>query len=359
MLTKKQVEEIRDHLDRAQNPIFFFDNDQDGLCSFLLLQRYFGKGRGVSIKSFPGLIVDYFRKVHELGADYIFILDKPVVSEEFFMEAEKINIPVVWIDHHLIDKKSVPSFVNYYNPLFNRSKTEEPVTALCYQVTNNKDDSWIGVAGCISDHFFPEFYKDFIKRYPEFEIKENLSKQGQVKGKKAFDLLYKSQIGKVARILGFALKDRTTNVVNMIRFLMKAKTPYDVLEENKKNYTMHQRFNYIFSRYQKLLQKAIKTMNEKEKILFFQYGGDLSISSDLSNELKYLFPEKIIVVIYLKGLKANISIRGKRAREMLLKSIEDFEDATGGGHEKAVGGRIKTEDIEKFRENLEKLSTSQ
>ena len=46
MLTKKQIKEIKEHLDKAQNPIFFFDNDPDGLCSFLLLQRYCEKGKG-------------------------------------------------------------------------------------------------------------------------------------------------------------------------------------------------------------------------------------------------------------------------------------------------------------------------
>lgn len=32
MLTEKQISEIREHLEKAQNPLFFFDND-DGLCS--------------------------------------------------------------------------------------------------------------------------------------------------------------------------------------------------------------------------------------------------------------------------------------------------------------------------------------
>jgi single-stranded DNA-specific DHH superfamily exonuclease len=39
MLNDKQIDEIREHLEKAQNPLFFFDNDDDGLCSFLLLQR--------------------------------------------------------------------------------------------------------------------------------------------------------------------------------------------------------------------------------------------------------------------------------------------------------------------------------
>lgn len=344
MLTKKQVKEIKEHLNKAQNPIFFFDNDQDGLCSFLLLQRYLGRGKGVAVKSFPDLIKDYFRKVNELKADYIFILDKPVVSGEFFKEAEKINIPVVWIDHHTIDKKTIPSFVNYYNPLFNRSKSAEPVTALCYQITNKKDDVWIVVVGCVSDKFVPKSYNEFEKKYPDLSIKS----------KEPLDIFYKSQIGKISKIIGFGLKDRTTNVINMMRFLMKVKTPYEVLEENSKNHTMHYRFKQVESKYQKFLKKAISIGKKQGKMLFFQYGGDLSISGDLSNELSYSFPDKLIVVAYLKGVKTNISMRGKRSRDLFLEAIKDLEEVSGGGHEEAVGAQVKTEDLEKFKENLEK-----
>jgi len=344
MLTKKQVKEIKEHLNKAQNPIFFFDNDPDGLCSFLLLQRYLGRGKGVAIKSFPELIKDYFRKVNELKADYIFILDKAVVSEEFFKEAEKINIPVVWIDHHVIDKETIPHFVNYYNPLFNKSKSEEPVTALCYQITNKKNDVWVSVVGCIFDKFVPKSYSEFEKKYPDLSIKS----------KKILDIYYKSQIGRIARIFSFGLKDRTTNVINMMKFLMKVKTPYDVLQENNKNYTMHHRFKQVESKYQNLLEKAVSIGKKQGKMLFFQYGGDLSISGDLANELSYFFPDKTIVVVYLKGVKANISIRGKKSRDILLEAIKDLKEVSGGGHEDAVGGQIRIEDLEKFRENLEK-----
>ena len=341
MLTEKEVKEIREHLHKAQNPIFFFDNDADGFCSFLLLQRYLGRGKGVAIKSFPELTKDYFRKVNEFKADYIFILDKPSVSDEFFQEAEKTNIPVVWIDHHISDA-SVPSFVSYYNPLLNKFKSSEPVTALCYQIINKKKDLWLAVVGCIYDSFVPEFYKEFEKKYPDLSIKSE----------KASDIYYQSQIGKIAKIFSFALKDRTTNVINMIRFLIKVETPYEVLEESSKNHTMHSRFKQVESKYQKLLQKAISIEKNQKKMLFFQYSGDLSISGDLSNELSYLFPNKIIVVVYVKGIKANISMRGKNSRKIILKAIENLENASGGGHEVAVGGKIRIEDLEIFKKNL-------
>ncbi len=345
MLTKNQVSEIREHLDKAQNPVFFFDNDPDGLCSFLLLRRYLGRGRGVPIKSFPSMIEGYLKKVREFEADYIFILDKPVISEEFFRETEKINIPVVWIDHHLIDSKNLPSFVNYYNPLFNEIKTEEPVTALCFQISNRKEDLWIACVGCLSDNFLLESYSTFEKEYPELTISF----------KNILDILYKSPLGKIARIFSYGLKDRTTNVNNMIKFLINAKSPIDILNECKENHSLHKRFKEISSKYEKLMSKAVLFGKKSDKIIFFKYGGSLSISGDLANELKYIYPNKIIVVVYVKGMKVNISMRGKKVINIFLKAIEGIDGATGGGHEDAVGGQMSASELDKFRQNLESI----
>jgi single-stranded DNA-specific DHH superfamily exonuclease len=345
MLTKKQVNEIKEHLEKAQNPIFFFDNDLDGLCSFLLLQRYIGRGKGVPIRSFPEMNAEYFRKINELNADYIFILDKPVVSKEFFEEARKFNIPIVWIDHHKTENLEIPDFVYYYNSALGRTKKCEPVTALCYQITNKKEDLWIAVIGCISDRFVPPFYTKFSKNYPDLSIKS----------KDAFEILYKSQIGIIIRMFCFALKDKTSNVMQMIRFLTAVKTPYEVLEETGKNKEMHIRFKQISKKSEKFIKKA-KLLSDKGKILFFQYSGELSISADLSNELTYLFPEKIIVVIYATGIKANISVRGEKIKNLVLQSLTGLEGATGGGHENAVGAQVKIVDLEKFKENMKKLA---
>jgi len=344
MLTAKQIKEIRAHLNKAQSPLFFFDNDGDGLCSFLLLQRFIGRGKGVPIRTFPELSGDYARKINELNADYVFVLDKPIVSQEFFKEIEQVNIPIVWIDHHQIDFSSIPKFVNYYNPLLNKKKTNEPVTHLCYGITKKEEDEWISLVGSICDNFVPGIYSKLQKNYPDLTIKS----------KDAAEIYYKSEFGKIAQMFNFALKDRTSNVITMIKFLMKVRNPHEILIENKDNFLMHKRFEEINKKYQKLLKKA-SDFPEDSKLIFFQYGGDLSISADIANGLKYKFPGKIIVVAYISGTKANISMRGKKIREIALKAIKDLEDANGGGHEDAVGVRIKVEDLEKFRENLEGL----
>lgn len=345
MLTAKQVSEIREHLEKTQNPIFFYDNDADGLCSFILLRRFLERGKGVAIKSFPDLDVNYLRKVEEFKSDYIFILDKPVVSETFWKEAEKINIPIVWIDHHETqgNVKEIPDFIYYYNVAMNKTPSNEPVTALCYQLTKRKEDSWIAVIGCIADKFIPDFYEEFKENYPELAYLK--------KTDDAFDIFYKSSIGLIARMMNFALKDNVSNVVNMQKFLVGVKTPSEILEESSKNSTMHKRFNFIFKKYSSLLEKA-KELSTSEKILFFQYGGELSMSCDLANELIYLFPKKIIVVVYIKGAKANVSMRGKNAKKIITQAIEGLEGARGGGHEESVGGNIRVDDLEIFRKRV-------
>jgi single-stranded DNA-specific DHH superfamily exonuclease len=92
--------------------------------------------------------------------------------------------------------------------------------------------------------------------------------------------------------------------------------------------------------------------------LFFSYGGQLSISSDLANELSYLYPKHVIAVAYTNGSYANLSLRGPKVRDMLEKIIGEFEGGRGGGHMDAVGARIKTGDLERFKTTLQKyLST--
>jgi len=343
MLTDKQIEEIRGHLERAQNPLFFFDNDNDGLMSFLLLRRFIGRGKGVAIRSFPDLNVSYYRRVKELNPDYIFILDKPIVSEEFFEKAKEDNIPVVWIDHHQTEQRDRGE-IGYYNPVY-VDGNNEPVSYLCYKISNVKEDLWLAIVGCVSDSFIPEFYDEFFKMYPDL---------GKKNPKSAFDLLYNSEIGKIARVLDFSLKDTTTHVVGMLKFMMNVNGPMDVLEENNKTRHIFERYNEINSRHQMLMEKARREV--KGNLIYFQYGGNLSLSANLANQLSYEFPDKVIVVVYLNGDIANISLRGSNdIRSLTLSAIEGIEGATGGGHTNATGAKMVVDKLPEFKKRIEEL----
>ena len=338
MLTEKEIKEIREHLENAKNPVFFFDNDPDGLCSFLILQRAIGKGRGVAIKSFPGLDKNYYKRVEEFNADYIFVLDKPLIDQEFIDLAEANNVPLVHIDHHNVPKSNV----KYYYNTFYSSGDNESVAYLCYQVTKRKEDMWLALIGCITDSYLPNFTEEY-----RLENSEMID----IKYKTAPDILYNTRLGRASMIISFAMKDKTSNVVSLMRFLMKANGASDILEESTKTKVFIDRFNYMNEKYQKLIKKAEESV--RGEVLFFTYSGDLSISQYTANELFYKHPDKVVVVSYSQGGKANVSLRWKKdIRTATINAIKDIDGATGGGHEHSAGAKIPFGALEIFKVNL-------
>ncbi|MEK6888944.1 MAG: DHHA1 domain-containing protein [Nanoarchaeota archaeon] len=337
MLNAKQIEEIREHLEKAQNPVFYYDNDADGLCSFLILRRALGRGKGVVIRSYPGLDKGYARRTEELGADYVFVLDKPELTREFVEEISKMGLPLVWIDHHDVKSEDYSKeFTNFFS-----YKGDKPVTYLCYSIMGKKEDLWLAVIGCVADHYLPDFAEEFAKKNKELWTKNV---------KEPFDVYYKTELGKVAQALNFGLKDSITNVVRMQKFLINCKIPQEVLEEVAGNIDFRKKYKDLKKKYESLIEKAQECISGR--LLFFEYGGDTSISAEIANELSYRYRNLYVAVAFVKGGITNISLRGKNVKKILEKAFKRIE-GTGGGHNDAVGARIKTEDLNKFKEELE------
>ena len=161
-LSQKQIEEARKELDESQNPFFFFDDDQDGLCSFLQLYRYKGDGKGYIVKTVPKVSANFIERIHG-DPDKIFILDLAEVEQEFIDAVKK---PVIWIDHHGPYQRHN---VKYYNPRVSESKDNFPTSYLCYQIAQK--DMWLAMIGCIADWHVPDFIDEFRKEYPDLIVK--------------------------------------------------------------------------------------------------------------------------------------------------------------------------------------------
>ncbi len=346
MLSKKEINKIREHLENSQNPIFFYDNDCDGLCGFLLLKRWLGKGCGVAIRSYPELKKDYARKVSELKGDCVFVLDKPVIEEGFLDEVGKRGVGVVIIDHHPdslgIAKGRENVFL--YNSYGAGKEEGEPVSYLCYELAGRKEDMWIAMMGCIADHYLPDFADEFGERHREFWSKGI---------KKPFDALYRTEIGKIARALNFGLKDSASNVVKLQNFLIGTKGAEEVLAEDKENKSFLKKYSVLRKKYEELIEKA-KNYAVGD-VLFFLYGGETSMSADIANELCYTYPEKYIIVGYKRGDIVNLSLRGKNVCRILKDIINEMPSVIGGGHKNAAGGRINVGELERFKELFKRI----
>ena len=82
MLTEKQYQQIKEELDNCKNPLFFFDDDPDGLSAFLLLYRYLKEGHGFVVKTHPKLDIRSAPKIEQFDADKVFILEKTRLVED-------------------------------------------------------------------------------------------------------------------------------------------------------------------------------------------------------------------------------------------------------------------------------------
>ncbi|MBW2983542.1 DHH family phosphoesterase [Candidatus Woesearchaeota archaeon] len=338
-LTPSQVKQIREELVTCKNPLFFFHDDPDGLCSFLLLYKYIREGYGVVVKSVPRVDEKFLRKVQEYQPDKVFILDIAIVDQYFI---DQVKVPIIWIDHHEpLDRNKV----KYFNPRIKNPKDNFPATYLCHQITEK--DLWIAMAGCIGDWFVPDFYNEFVKAYPKLIDK---------KTKNPPEILFGTELGKLSRIMSFILKGKTGEVMKCVKIMTRIGDPYEILEQKTpRGKFIYHRYEKMNEKYERLLKTAIKEAS-KDKLLVFTYSEkEMSFTGDLANELLYRYPNKIIVAGREKGDEIRMSLRASRALlPPILQKALLHVSGYGGGHEHACGACVKKDDFKEFLEILRK-----
>ena len=150
------------------------------------------------------------------------------------------------------------------------------------------------------------------------------------------------------------MKGTTSEVMKCIKIMSRIEDPNEIVAQTTP------RGNYIFKRamlvkkeYDKMLEDAMKT--KKDDVIEYNYaGGKYSFTKELSNELLFQNPDKVIVVCRDKSGEMKCSLRSGpdvMLPPLLEKSLKDI-DGYGGGHEHACGACIKKEDFQQFMKNL-------
>ena len=334
-LSDNQFSQIRQELDDCKNPLFFFDDDQDGLCSFLLLYRYKQEGHGVIVKTTPRIGTAFLRKVDDYKPDKVFVLDIADVQQDFL---DEIKVPVVWVDHHGPFKRDN---VKYFNPRVSNSEDNFPTSFLCYQTV--KKDIWIASVGCVADWFIPPFIKELEKEFPDL-INNPYKAPG--------DIIFNSNLGKLIRILSFILKGKTNEVMKCVKVMTRIKSPDEILQQKtSQGKFIYKKYEQINKMYEPLIKDVLEAAeNTQDKLIIYKYKDDtMSFTSDLSNELIYRFPKKIIMIAREKNDEMKCSLRsGKTILPPLIEKALIGLEGFGGGHELACGLNIKTRDFDEF-----------
>ncbi|MDP3990477.1 MAG: DHHA1 domain-containing protein [archaeon] len=345
MLDAKQIALLRTELETAQNPLFFYDNDADGLASFLLLYRFCREGKGVIFKSNKkSLGISFLQKVEEIQPDKIFVLDIAEIDQGFI---DKANRPIFWLDHHPPQQRNN---VHYFNPLINHPGSYYPTTYLAYQVTQNPVDIWIATTGCMADYMIPDFIDIFIEKHPEFlKKKEDLP-----------TMLYKREMEHLVKFFFFIMKGPTVEVHKSIKILTRLKSPNEVFkQESSQGRFLWKRFQKINSKYEEIIKEAKKNAT-RNKLLLFEYGDDKwSFTTNIANELTVRYPKKVILIARKKSGEMKCSIRAQVPIIEALKNAMHGLQARGGGHPTACGAVIQEADwdefLKRFTEEIKKL----
>ena len=355
MINDKQIKEVHLLLSKCERPVIFFDDDPDGLCSFALLYRYLKKGSGVIVKNSPEVTFEiYAKKAEEYSPDLIIILDKPRVSEDFI---DNFDCPILWIDHHELQDIS-SKHVHYYNPLQN-SDVPSPTTYQVWKIveSSQKDqdynDLWLAIVGISGDWFIPdgEMIEIARKKWSNlipttFEI--------------APDLMFfkNSGIGKIIKTIRFNLKGSMKHVQKSFKIMTRLESPDEIiLQTTAQGKFLHTYYRKLNEYYVKLLKEATSLREESLFLVAIMHQDKYSFSSELSNEIFYKNPDKIVVVGrsssgYTKGsLRTSFDIN---LNEIVQEAVLGL-DGYSGGHPKACGFKINDSDFELFLDRFKQL----
>lgn len=335
MITLKEIDHL---IKNSSNPLIFFDDDPDGLASFLLVRKYYEKGRGIPVKSSPKLDELYLRKIKELSPDLIIVLDKPMITQEF---VDNVSVPIIWIDHH--NPQDIKG-VKYFNPLLIRKGDIRPTSYWCYKLT--KKNLWIAAVGIIADWSTAKL-KEFSKKYPDLIANEKTSEK----------IIYTTPFGKLVRIFSFILKGKTSQVAKLISILLKIDSPYELInQETPRAKYILKYIENIEKKYNLILEKALKIKTKENLLIFIYTSKEFSFTAELSNELMSKTEKNVVIVGRKKEREVIFSIRSKSSTNIIIppiieKSLQGIK-GYGGGHPHACGAHIAIEDYEKFLDNF-------
>ncbi len=341
MVLSQELKTIRTLLEQSASPFFLYDNDADGLCSFVLLRRFLGRGEGSAVRSNPDIDVRYAHQALAHGADLVVVLDRPYLGDSFLRELESRNIPVLWIDHHQVDSSHREhSLVHAFNPCFAANPSHEPVTHWSYLISSRAEDCWIAVMGCIADHFLPPYVSLVKKTYPELWASV----------KKPFEAYYTTELGFLARMIAFGLKSPPSQVSVFERSLYSCSSPHDFKAALDSSEPFAEEIRSLAHRYKTLIERACAEVNGQ--FIFFTYGGETSMSSEIANELSFRYPSSYVLVTHTKPGILALSLRGNNVLSFIEQVLPLFPRASGGGHRDAVGVRLPSSELNSFKHEL-------
>ena len=312
-------------------------DDLDGIASCIFLEKILEKKglkteftKFISIK--PEMLKNKSDELKKIGITKIFIADISCesIDKENFQILKK-NIDTLLIDHHPIS----PELEDKTGII--KTESHNCATLLIFELGKElidvKEWAWLICATMFAEYSYTTKENlDFMKTfYPEL-TEENIAT---------------SIPGMNARKISNAL----------IYFDKDLKHVYEIILKKDMEELAHA-FKIIEDELNKSTEDFSKNKTEfkDKKIYWYEMSPKFNIASIVATITSKIIPEYSFLIATKDGEYTKISARNQSGNAnmnlLMKKGIEGLEDANGGGHTKASAARIKTKDLEKFKENI-------
>lgn len=341
----EQFNSFISNLTSKDNIALMHDTDADGITAAVIVAKSLEK-KGLKVKSFllqdhssnRSITNNFLENIKQKNITKLICVD---IALEDFIDANKITIPVLVIDHHQSINHN--TFANYsvYKPSMvqDELKDDEVCAAnLAYKlfetIVDVKDLDWIVSIGIIGDYTFKQ-EKEFLKViFEKYNIKEE-------------ENIFDTRIGLAVQHITFANCMRNDKAIHKaVQAVINASN----IEETMTNLK-------DFEVVSKEINRAVDEFEEKKEILakdllLYIYSSPYKINSPVSSIIstKY-FNNTILTLQELEGVYKISARRQDKTVNMgtlLNQATEDLENANGGGHIPAAGGQIQRNDLDTF-----------
>jgi single-stranded DNA-specific DHH superfamily exonuclease len=330
-------ERIKDFLEglKSHDRIgLIFHDDLDGFASARLFYEFLKKKNCENIHA----------GVLSIGKNNPFGLDGIKNAEKFIVldlapnliqfELEKINKPVLYIDHH-------PNSENVIfgdNIIELRKDGYIPVSRTCYEILEEFVISldWLALAGVLFDR--GDKYQENIAFIRQILIKNNLRlndfNRDVVYSITNFIIYFEDNLIKAFDMF---------KAINIIKDLDKIKRYSEPIERE-------------IERFVNLYEQKGELING---IHFFYFEPKFAVKSIVTSKISFDNPDEILIFATPEEntirLSARCQSKKRDVAELLKKLTYGFEWSTAGGHAVSAGGVIMRKDLDRFKERLSRL----
>lgn len=340
---------VKEIIEKAKKIAIIYDIDSDGICSGIIAYhtlRKLGKEIVLTNPGAPKLSDFVMNLIEESDADLVITVDLSVdVSKDAIAASSKEWLV---IDHHQIthDLNELDN-VTHRNLILDGDDTYCPASKYIYDLFSEafgeivEKYDWLSCIGLIGDAAYPiykEFVKGVLKKYGEgFSNDPYETKFGEMDKIVSSGRLYKGGKGAV----------RVYETLKEVETIDEFEEKAGKLKEWDK---------IVSTAIKKELEEFEEKMEVIDGIIFYNLQSRLNIGSPITGITANRHKHKTVVIHYERNGTIKLHLRrvdGKIDLSRVARDIgAEFEGASGGGHPKASGAHVPSENWEEYKEKL-------